>query len=479
MRLKTIPVVFLAFGLSACVETVTGPDAPEGFRRCDTGAAGVAFCGTVTVPEDRGAPGGPWIDLSVAVLKATGSTPASDPVFFLTGGPGTAATASAPRVARTWAGVRRRRDIVLVDRRGTGGSRPLGCARSPDIRDHFGTVLPGDLLAACRQGLETVADLARYGTAAAAEDLEDVRLALGYGAINLRGESYGTRLGLEYARRFRDAVRSLTLVGAVPPSFRSPLSYARDAQAALDAVFDDCAAAPSCAAAYPDLRADFASLLARLDGGPVPVRYTAPGQGPVDGTLSRGDFGYAVRGLLYGDGALTLPARIAAAAETADLSGFAAAYAQRTDRVWGTLSLGLYLSVLCAEDVPRIREDEIAAETAGTFLGAYLVREYRRACEGWPAAQPAPGFHEPVVVDRPVLLVSGRRDPVSPPRWADRAALGMPNSVHVVFPYGGHGFTGTHDPGCLSRLEARFLETADGSALDLSCATDGEPLPFL
>ena len=102
----------------------------------------------------------------------------------------------------------------------------------------------------------------------------------------------------------------------------------------------------------------------------------------------------------------------------------------------------------------------------GTFLGGFLLQEFRRACESWPRGTPPPGYREPVRTDKPVLLLSGELDPVTPPSWAEEAKKTLPNSVHAVAPGVGHGVTGV---GCAPGIVAKFLETASVQGLDEQC----------
>ncbi len=93
-----------------------------------------AQCGTLEVPENRDQPDGRRISLAVAVLPANTLHPRADPLFILAGGPGQAASFLGP-FAAALTGVRKDRDIVLVDQRGTGRSSPLVCAAFKPDRD--------------------------------------------------------------------------------------------------------------------------------------------------------------------------------------------------------------------------------------------------------------------------------------------------------------------------------------------------------
>jgi pimeloyl-ACP methyl ester carboxylesterase len=156
--------------------------------------------------------------------------------------------------------------------------------------------------------------------------------------------------------------------------------------------------------------------------------------------MTRGDFGYAVRGILYdGIAFQTLPDMIGRAAASGDVSEFAEAYWRRRVRFDDTLALGMYLSVVCAEDVPFVRDADIEPASAGTFLGRYLVDEYRAACAIWPRGSVPADVHAPLTAAVPTLLISGAFDPVTPPEFADRVAKYLPQSRTILSPYTAHG----------------------------------------
>jgi len=235
-----------------------------------------ARCGTLTVYEDRESQAGRRIDLRVAVVKAVRGNAAPDPLFLLTGGPGQAATQSYLSLAPALDRIREKRDIVLVDQRGTGQSNPLQCPQLRDLDDQAGTTDSADprsALKACLEGLD--ADPRLYTTPMAMDDLDQVRQALGYQKVNLYGVSYGTRAALSYLRQYPERVRTVILDGVWP--FGLPLSptTAASAQRALEMMLDRCAAGP-CADAFPNLRAEYADLLGRLQRELVRVALDHP-----------------------------------------------------------------------------------------------------------------------------------------------------------------------------------------------------------
>src|SRR5688572_973707 len=242
-------------------------------------ASANAQCGTLMVPENRTTNRGRTIGLRVVVLPATGPQRAPDPVFFIAGGPGSSIVAEAGFLARHPSGLRERRDFVLVDQRGTGGSAVLDCPfyGPPDsLQSFLGDFMPLDAVRRCREMFARERDLTQYTTTVAAQDLDDVRSALGAERINLSGGSYGTRASQEYMRRFPNRVRSATLFGLVPPSLHMPQYFARDAQRSLDAVIAECAADVACRAAFPNLQDDARRAFDRLRQSPATVTVPHP-----------------------------------------------------------------------------------------------------------------------------------------------------------------------------------------------------------
>jgi pimeloyl-ACP methyl ester carboxylesterase len=316
----------------------------------------------------------------------------------------------------------------------------------------------------CRREVEQRADPRLYTSDNAADDLDDVRAALGYQQVSLYGGSYGTRLAQVYMRRFPQRTRAVVIDGVMPLDARVPLTYAATALQALDHVIDDCAYTPACQAQFPALAKDFDRLLSRFREGPVNTTVTPAGRPAVPVTMSRGDFGYAIRGILYNArGAQELPELIAGAAATGDLSQFAQRYWERQVAFSRTFSTGLHLSVLCAEDVPFIKSDEIAEAGADTFLDRYLIDEYRRACAEWPAAAVQAGFMQPVSGSVPTLLISGYFDPVTPPGFADNVAKTLSVSRHEVARHGAHGSVGFCTADALRVLQTGSLDGVTGT----------------
>lgn len=446
-------ITFAAILAAACSSSsaVQPPNDVSWLRACEIrDVDGPVLCGIFDVPENRERPNDRRIGLRVVVLKATGDALQPDAFVPLSGGPGQAATEFAAMDARIFADLRRSRDIVLMDVRGTGQSNPLHCdvasaqwARTPDV-------MPPGAIRACREELARRADLRMYTTEQIARDLDDLRAALKIERWNVFGGSYGTRLAQEYTRAFGARVRTLTLHGVAAPSLQVPLPYARDAQATVDRLFDE------------RTRHTLSVTLARLAKEPVIVRVES-----LDVMVSAGTFAEMLRHMLYNAGSAPAASEMIHAAAAGDFT-VAAREVLRERRTFShEFALGLFLSVTCAEDVARIDESAIPAATHDTFLGDYRVRQQIEACRIW-TVNPAPASVVAALKsDVPALVISGEVDPVTPPRMGDEVARLLPNARHVVL--AGHGHTLSIGRGCMRTALARFVESASTTALDFSC----------
>lgn len=436
-----------------------------------------ARCGTYEVWENRGARSGRKIPLRVLVLPAEGPDRLPDPFVYFEGGPGDSAVEAGSWLALDFKSLRRRRDILLVDLRGTGASAPLFCPglqENADLQGFLDHYLPPAQVKACAERLGKVADLAQYTTDSSVDDVDEVRAALGYDKVNLYGVSGGSRAALVYLRRHPDRVRTVALASVSPTDERGPFPMARNAQRALDGLIAECAGDEGCRAAFPRLREEVAAVLRQAGQEPVTVRLSGGETGgpvpvpvPVDIRLTRNALALTLRYMLYRPPmAALLPLHVHRAAQ-----GDWKPMAETARTAAGGISFarGYYLSVTCSEDLPFIREEEIAAAVQGSFLGDLRIRQQQAACAAWPVPPVGRSFLEPVVSGVPVLLISGERDPVTPPGNAERVARTLRNSVQVVVPDGGHSFGGIEGAECVDRLIIRLVETGTVKGLDGTC----------
>lgn len=434
-------------------------------------------CGVLHVEENRERPNGRRLPLKVIVIPAKSGNPAPDPVFMLAGGPGQAVTDFATPIAKFAA--LEDRDLVLVDQRGTGEGHSLDCKADPSGTDLQALLQPffHDPLRfrTCRQDLERRTDLTQYTTADFIEDLEEVRQALGYQRINLEGASYGTRAAFVYMQMHPERIRSAMLTGIAPLSNRAPLYHAAAAQRAFDLLAEQCAADPACGRAFPAVKEDLAAVIARLRTAPVPVSVRDPVSGnPVELQLTEAAFGDGLRVMLYSaKGGRAIPLLLQRA-RSGDLTPFAEAAVKSNRGISTGLRQGLNLAVTCTEDVARIRPEEVARETAGSFIGDHRVRGQMAACAEWPRAKLPSGYFDVRPVSVPTLLVSGNLDPVTPPHWGEDMARLLPNNLHIVGP-GAH----TEMNECLAGIRRQFFSAGKLDGIDPACVAGASLPPFV
>jgi pimeloyl-ACP methyl ester carboxylesterase len=434
------------------------------------------LCGSFDVFENRDTQRGRKIPLHILMLPALAEKPAADAVFGFAGGPGQSAAEAFPLMTAMVA-LRQTHDLVFIDQRGAGQSNPLPCPTDENDAQLFLNGTGGSAvkdLPGCRKDLETRADLAQYTTSYSADDVDDVREALGLDKIDLLGGSYGTLAALVYVRRHGQHVRSMVLEGVVPPDYKLPLPFAKTIQASLDHLFANCAADPGCHQDFPNLKAEFETVVERLDAKPATFQLdNGPNKGQTV-TLSRGAFVSALRPLLYQPGIVSQLPKIIHRAFENDLNPFATVALAMRRAVNQSVARGMAFSVGCSESVPFISEADIRRETAGTYLGDFDVRTYQKDCGMWPHATVSQDFLKPVRSNVPALLITGAEDPATPPSLAGHAAEGLSQSRIVVIPHGTH-LTASE---CVDNMIVQFVNQGSSAAIDTACASQIRGVPF-
>jgi pimeloyl-ACP methyl ester carboxylesterase len=424
-------------------------------------------CGTYEVFEDRSSRSGRKIALNIVVVPALSSNPAPDPLFWLEGGPGADATRTVFAARSFLSDIRKSRDLVFVDQRGTGKSNPLMCdvGDSPeDLQKFFGGTPLRESLRICRESLEKIANLKLYTTPIAMDDLDEVRDALGYAKINLAGTSYGSLASQVYLRQHGDHVRAVFLGGVATPNIKQPLQFARSAQHALDLLFEDCAADQLCRETFPKLREEFYALLARFKDGPLRVELIRPSDKQKQSVLLyRDSFTDRLRLMLTTTATARYVPAVVHAAFQNDFIPFESA-AVITNPGDG-LARGMYFSVTCSEGARFISTEDLARETAGTFMGDSRVRIHMDACNDWPRGDIPATFIDPVKSNLPVLMIVGEVDAAAGPWFAEAAIKFLPNGRLVKIRYFGHQFGET----CTKSIFSTFIEKGSVVALDTSC----------
>lgn len=443
-----------------------------------TGKASIeknAQCGSLAVSENPQDSASKKIKLNILLLPAVNPVPEKDPLFIIAGGPGQSAVVVAESIHSLFNEIRKNRDIVFVDQRGTGKSNPLDCELEAEANSSLSELeqeaLAKASLAKCIANIKDHA--AYYTTPFAVADLDVVRAALGYEKINLWGASYGSRVVLEYMRRYPTHTRAGVLDGVAPVAIALPWSMEADGLAALQAINQQCAKTPACLAAYGDLVQKAQKISAQLLVKNQTIKILHPRtQEEVSVNLTAQDFSAVIRFALYNRDLSSLLPRAVNEAEAGRYELFASLVHMAKSRSdMSGISYGMHYSVVCNEDYP-LYKDKNAAES-NVFLHSLSVQKYTEICSQWPRAQLPADYWNPIVSDLPVLMLSGAMDPVTPPHWAERVKKSLSNAAHIIAPGGHHIIS---QEGCIAQLIAAFIVKGSARDLDGQCANNIQPL---
>jgi pimeloyl-ACP methyl ester carboxylesterase len=390
-----------------------------------------ARCGTFVVPEDRAEPIGRTIGLNVVVLPALVEPARKDAITWIAGGPGDAATEMA--IAQGWqsSALRTTRDLLLVDQRGTGGSKPPHGA-----------------------------DMTQYGTRMAMDDLDAVRAALRYRQLDVYGGSYGATAAQVYARLHPSSVRTLILSGASALDVPFFARYAVNAQHALDQLARVCASQAPCRKAFPHWEMQFGEL--------VKAWNARPAHG-----MTGDQFASVVHKMLRDvNTAVSIPLVVSRAAK--------GDYGPLDHAGSGDLDLGdltvMGSSIWCSE--PWVGLD--AKGPWGTDFDTYataLIAAFRNACFPAPKrAEPRSLWRLPAPSRVPVLALVGGADPQDPLTNLPDLKRHFPDSRSVVLPRQGHDFGWG---GACDAVLANFVERGTTKGLDTTpCVSEVVVPPF-
>jgi len=420
-------------------------------------------CGWLMVPEDWGYPNERQLKLPVVIYHAADPDSSLHPVIYLSGGPGVPALGQNGKSINGW---RRSTDaifpgrtVIVFDQRGMGlGSPKLECqgVGDPKIWNPISnnpnefpdrSARGSEIYAACAEKhMNAGHDLTAFNTLQSAADVEALRLALGFEDVILFGISYGTRLALTVMKNYPTNIYAAILDSPFPPQAEYPGYYSDGFGAVLERLFQACQKDESCAAAYPDLRQRFLSLLQNLAENPVVIEITnlevSPSgeREPLYVRVNDVLFLNVLREELYNTARLSqLPAFIAGAAK--------GEYWRLKSYVENTISssfsdkadTGATLSITCNDDADTIYRPptEKDFEAYPHLKNLVMWNHHFNLCAVWPM-KPGSGNRDPVVSKIPSLLLAGGLDPSTPVELAELAARTLDVSHVFVFPANGH-----------------------------------------
>ena len=399
---------------------------PDGFR-----------CGEIEVPFERSDPSYGTTTIGFAVRpREDVRHPSQGAIFAVEGGPGYSSTGTANAFSKLFEPLLRHHDLVLVDQRGQGRSELYDC---PDLQRGAG---PDWLtLAECARRLGK--RFISYRTSAAADDIDDVRAALGYERIALYGDSYGSFLGQSYAYRHGDRLQALVLDSTYPAFGEDPWypSLPKTAVRSLDIA---CDRSPDCSG---DARTRLGELVdylrqTRRGTGDLLDVLAKAGYGPPDTYLKIDRVGAK---LLEGErGPWHRLVR-----DEKPGAHHIRSYARAGELVVGCNDYPMIWEKDASEAQRRHQLEQAIRDYDPNAFPPFTPREMALSteigyleCLTWPRPtdvyEPAvdPETQEPT--EAPVLVVSGELDNVTTPEEGDTVAGFFPNSEYYLARSAGH-----------------------------------------
>ena len=404
-----------------------------------------AELGRLLVAENRQDPRSRLIELAFVRLRSPQRSPGT-PLILLAGGPGASGITMGRRPTLQAMALKALDlgDVVFLDQRGTGLSRPrLDCPGrwelpldAPMTRESAATAARDFSRSCAAFWREHGIDLRGYTTAESADDVDAVRRTLGAARMNIYGASYGSHLALATIKRHGDRVER-----AVIPSVEGPdhtIKLPSNTQRQMETLHARIQADPKVAAAVPDFLGTVKEVLARLKERPatVEVEDTALRQ-KVRVTVGELDL-LKVTANGLGDVAFLrrLPGRYHAMAK-GDYT-WLAEEALKIRRGAVPLNAMTY-HMDCASGLSVERRERIAREAPGTLLGNVIDLPWPDVCEAWGNPDLGAEFRANPVSKVPVLFLSGTLDGRTPASNAEEIRAGFPNSHHIIVEGMAHG----------------------------------------
>ena len=400
-----------------------------------------AEVGSFIVPENRSNPKSAEIPIHFIRLKSTNPNPQT-PIFYLEGGPGSSSSWQAhnPRYLEGWTHFLELGDVILLDQRGTGAGRDrvlyFSTEKLPEniivdkavTEKYFNTMRQNALKYFDEKGV----DLNGYTTVENANDIDDLRKALGYGKISIMGFSYGTHLGQTYLKYYGDQVENSVLIGVEGLNHTYKLPLAMDIQFQKIALLAK--ADPNVNKEVPDLVALYKRVVKKLNDTPVEVKVKSPVtrksikikvNAEVLNMLLRFDIGDASD--------IPVFPRFLYSIEQGDYDILQWFVQKRIGILYGIQGMSATMDAASGASPDRIQR--IKTEAKKSLFGNVVNGNMDNA---WPSPDLGEEFRAPLTTDVRTLFMSGTLDFNTPPYQAEEVRWGFSNSSHVIVDYAGH-----------------------------------------
>jgi pimeloyl-ACP methyl ester carboxylesterase len=456
-----------------------------------------AQCGTISAPLDRSGAVPGKVKLFFERDRVRGGNSSSTIAVF-PGGPGAATSVYGGSFLSDFGKHRGKHDLLLFDQRGTGRSDYLDCDvaltptyYSPPSEDAH---LLGKTVQRCAKKLGPRRGF--YTTRETVADLEDVRAALGIDKFILYGVSYGTRDAMAYAQAYPQHVERMILDSSVTDTGIDP--FGMSSVRALPRVLNQMCRGGGCQGISTDPAADLATLVQKLETGPMRARKPVTLMGcrirpaitrsRVYSMLQQVDedpdllaqfpvaLAQAARGRPY-----QLSILEASQSEYLTFCAFAKIIRKLIPQPKGikedlnlllkSFSVGDQAARLCEESplpwprgtIPSQRQSMAEGALAGLPDSAFspldratvVASSLVPMCKFWVAANPDPPFPATTLPPVPTLIVSGMDDLRTPVEDAEALAATSPDARLLKVPDEGHSVIDSS--GCARRALAHFL----------------------
>ena len=431
--------------------------------------------GTYKVFENPTKGEGRTIPLHVEVIPALQRENIQPPLFLIDGGPGIGVSNWTYFYSEQDSLYHLNRDLVFVDARGTGQSQALHCLEmqtTTRVEELFSSIYTQENIADCLTTYQDTIDFSQYNTANIVHDLEAVRSWLGYEKINLLGSSYGGKVALHYLQHYPESLERVVLHAPTDPRVNHHYQRGFTAHKALQNLFADCIADSLCNATYPNLGEEFRTLQERFATGPLVVPF-----GNIGGDSTQ--IGWEaiatkIHELLYADYDYIRIPKLIHEAYLGNYFPLLQEFHFEPGKPNVFFAKGTYLSIICAEEI-ELPVTTLDTQTA--FLDGQYYPRRKSACKMWPVRSIDVSKEAIQKTTIPVLLFSGRMDPVCPPEMGSKICADLGNCQQITIPFMGHTLGDLSDLACYDQYLIAFLEGREQS-LDQTCFQRMYPLPF-
>jgi pimeloyl-ACP methyl ester carboxylesterase len=470
-------LILASYGPGSASGSAVGPQAVFQTAPCSSLIGSQALsrahvrCGYLVVPENRQVKDSPRIKVAVAIFKAPGPNPAPDPLIFVVGGPGGEAILSRgpTMVTKGLPAFVGNRDYILVNQRGTLLSQPaLTCPANATLQACHAYLV--------KEGIDPGA----YNVVQDAADIAALGPALGYKTVDLYGNSYGSLVALQAMRDHPQGIRAVVLDGVLTSRYDQFTDLIPNAWRALQQIFTDCAASPSCTARYPHLAQTFTRLLSQLQVHPASFRvYSSVQKSYATATLTGVGLWTSLATYLMDSTVLPfvpqptlapLVPRLITDMAKGDFSD-AVQYLEAIHFDQPSTQSGLMAaSMVCSFNEAGNSPATIAAsaKVLPASIRAGAVAYYASSlasCTAWDVPSIAAVNHTYFRSAIPTLLLSGRYDPVASPEKTQALATTLWHAYLVPVPLGHHA---VEVGGCPDRVVRAFLANPNQKP-DTSC----------